>query len=95
MFDTLVIGIPDERLGQRVAAIVQPRDGASLDLAELDAVVRQHIAGYKVPRTVWLTDQIGRTPSGKADYRWARRFADERLAGRRRPPAAGRRELSR
>ena len=76
VFDTLVIGIPDERLGQSVAAIVQPRDGVSLDLADLEAVVRQHIAGYKVPRTVWLTDHIGRTPSGKADYTWARRFAD-------------------
>ncbi len=79
VFDTLVIGIPDERLGQRVAAIVQPRDGVSLDLADLEAVVRAHVAGYKVPRTVWLTDHIGRTPSGKADYAWARRFADEHL----------------
>jgi acyl-CoA synthetase (AMP-forming)/AMP-acid ligase II len=80
VFDTLVIGIPDERLGQRVAAIVQPRDGVTLDLADLEAVVRKHVAGYKVPRTMWLTDHIGRTPSGKADYTWARRFADEKLA---------------
>ncbi|HEX7992803.1 MAG TPA: acyl-CoA synthetase [Streptosporangiaceae bacterium] len=80
VFDTLVIGIPDERLGQRVAAIVQPREGVSLDAADLEAVVRKHSAGYKVPRTVWLTDHIGRTPSGKADYTWARRFADEKLA---------------
>jgi 3-oxocholest-4-en-26-oate---CoA ligase len=89
VFDTLVIGIPDERLGQRVAAIVQPRDGVSLDVADLEAVVRQHIAGYKVPRTVWLTDHIGRTPSGKADYTWARRFADERLAAATAAPTAG------
>ncbi len=91
VFDTLVIGIPDERLGQRVAAIVQPRDGVSLDVADLEAVVREHIAGYKVPRTVWLTDHIGRTPSGKADYTWARRFADERLtaAAPAATPAAG------
>ena len=34
----------------------------------------------KVPRTIWITDQIGRTPSGKADYGWARRFADDKLA---------------
>src|SRR5579859_585193 len=85
VFDSLVIGIPDERLGQRVAAIVQPRDGVSLDLADLDAVVRKHVAGYKVPRTVWLTDRIGRTPSGKADYTWARRFADGKLAVPARP----------
>jgi 3-oxocholest-4-en-26-oate---CoA ligase len=80
VFDTLVIGIPDERLGQRVAAIVQPRPGADLDLADLEAVVRKHVAGYKVPRTVWVTEEVGRTPSGKADYVWAKRFADEELA---------------
>lgn len=87
VFDSLVIGIPDARLGQRVAAIVQPRPGTDLDLAALEAVVRQHVAGYKVPRTVWLTDEIGRTPSGKADYVWARKFADAKLAAA--DPAAG------
>src|SRR6266567_4409251 len=87
VFDSLVIGIPDERLGQRVAAIVQPRPGADVDVAALEAVVRQHVAGYKVPRTVWLTDEIGRTPSGKADYVWARRFADQKLAADPAAPA--------
>ena len=90
VFDALVVGIPDERLGQRVAAIVQPRPGTDLDLAALEAVVRRHVAGYKVPRTVWLTDEIGRTPSGKADYVWARKFADAKLAAAADPgqPAA-------
>jgi acyl-CoA synthetase (AMP-forming)/AMP-acid ligase II len=80
VFDALVIGVPDERLGQRVAALIQPRDGQHVDLAGLEAHLRTQIAGYKVPRSVWLVEQIGRTPAGKADYRWARRFAEEQMA---------------
>jgi acyl-CoA synthetase (AMP-forming)/AMP-acid ligase II len=75
VFDVLVIGVPDERLGQRVAALVQPREGPAIDLAALDAHVRGQIAGYKVPRSIWLVDSIGRTAAGKADYGWAHRYA--------------------
>jgi acyl-CoA synthetase (AMP-forming)/AMP-acid ligase II len=59
---------------------VQPRDGHSIDLAALESHLRTQIAGYKVPRSVWLVEQIGRTPAGKADYRWARRYAEDQAA---------------
>jgi acyl-coenzyme A synthetase/AMP-(fatty) acid ligase len=74
VFDALVVGVPDERLGQRVAALVQLRPGAAAGSAALQAYVHGQLAGYKVPRTVWFVESIGRTVSGKADYRWARGY---------------------
>src|SRR5271166_4372499 len=77
VFDALVIGVPDERLGQRVAALVQLRPGAPADLGVLQEHVRRQLAGYKVPRSIWFVESVGRTVSGKADYGWARRYVAE------------------
>ncbi|HSS12059.1 MAG TPA: acyl-CoA synthetase [Acidimicrobiales bacterium] len=71
VWDATVIGIPDERWGQRVAAVVEPREGAALTLEDLQAHCRTKIAGYKVPRQLTLVTSVVRSPSGKPDYRWA------------------------
>jgi 3-oxocholest-4-en-26-oate---CoA ligase len=75
VFDVLVVGAPDERFGQRVVAIVQPRQGRRPTLEDVGDHVRTQIAGYKVPRQVHLVDEIRRHPSGKPDYRWAQEYA--------------------
>ncbi|MFI9075368.1 acyl-CoA synthetase [Streptomyces sioyaensis] len=76
VYDALVAGVPDERWGNRVAAVVQLRpEAAPLDLAAIQLHCRARLAGYKIPRAVVFTDQIRRSPSGKADYRWAKAVA--------------------
>jgi acyl-CoA synthetase (AMP-forming)/AMP-acid ligase II len=68
VFDALVVGVPDERWGERVTALVQPREGAEPTLEELVEHCRAHIAGYKVPRQLVLVAQMPRHASGKPDY---------------------------
>ncbi|MFF0433995.1 acyl-CoA synthetase [Streptomyces sp. NPDC004327] len=78
VYDALVAGVPDAKWGSHVAAVVQLRAGsAPLGLAAVQAHCRTRLAGYKVPRQLVLTDTIQRSPSGKADYRWARSVAVE------------------
>ncbi|WP_030719522.1 acyl-CoA synthetase [Streptomyces griseus] len=76
VYDALVAGVPDERWGNRVAAVVQLREGAdALTLDAVQAHCRTRLAGYKIPRALVHTDRIQRSPSGKADYRWAKAVA--------------------
>jgi fatty-acyl-CoA synthase len=82
VFDVVVVGVPDARFTERVAAIVQPRPGRTATLKGIATHCRSTIAGYKVPRELKLVDAIQRTPSGKADYRWAKQqFETEHAAG--------------
>ncbi len=75
VYDAVVVGVPHERFGEAVAAIVSLTPGAALDLEELSGHCRTSIAGYKVPRSLVIVDEVVRSPVGKADYRWARATA--------------------
>ncbi|MFG2256583.1 acyl-CoA synthetase [Streptomyces mirabilis] len=78
VYDALVAGVPDEKWGNHVAAVVQLREGAgSPSLEDIQTHCRGHLAGYKIPRQLVITDTIQRSPSGKADYRWARSVATQ------------------
>ncbi|MFF2008362.1 acyl-CoA synthetase [Streptomyces sp. NPDC058195] len=73
VYDVLVAAVPDPRWGNRVAAVVQLREGAAEpSLDQLQAHCRSRLAGYKIPRSLVIARTIQRSPSGKADYRWAR-----------------------
>ncbi|MFG3506754.1 acyl-CoA synthetase [Streptomyces sp. NPDC047821] len=77
VYDALVAGVPDPRWGHHVAAVVQLRTGAGRpSLEDIQGHCRTRLAGYKVPRQLVITDSIQRSPSGKADYRWARSVAE-------------------
>ena len=70
--DVIVVGAPDDRLGQTVAAVVQPAPGASPSADEIIAGVREKLAGYKAPRRIVFVDEIPRAPNGKSDLARAR-----------------------
>lgn len=77
VYDCVVAGRPSQRWGQEVVAIVQLREGAVATPAELTAEAAQHLARYKLPKVIVFRDRIQRSPSGKADYRWAKEQAGE------------------
>jgi len=75
VYDAVVVGRPSERWGQEVVAIVHLRDGMRAEPKELLETCAQHIARYKLPKDFVFLDHIVRSPSGKADYRWAKEQA--------------------
>lgn len=81
--DAVVFGVPDERFGHRVGAVVQWADGDTVDgkAGDFDAIgldLREHLAGFKIPVAFWAVHQVERHPSSKTDYGWARRLVADR-----------------
>jgi len=79
VYDCLVVGLPDDRFGQKVTAVLSIAEGASFDEAELNDHVRSKLAAYKAPRAIVLVDEVPRAANGKAGYKAAREIALERL----------------
>jgi acyl-CoA synthetase (AMP-forming)/AMP-acid ligase II len=63
--DAAVVGIPDQRWGEQVAAFIRPAPGSTPDEADLAAFCRQRLASFKVPRLWQMLDTLPMTPSGK------------------------------
>jgi acyl-CoA synthetase (AMP-forming)/AMP-acid ligase II len=68
VYDVLVVGVPDEKFGQAVAAVVQTREGETVELDELRDFLRATLSGYKLPRALTIVPEIPRNATGKAQY---------------------------
>jgi len=79
VFDALVVGVPDDRFGQKVVAVVAFRSEAHVNDDELAAHTKAHLSGYKVPREWVAVPACQRTPTGKPDYAWAKAAASTAL----------------
>ena len=75
VYDCVVAGRPSERWGNEVVAIVRVRPGYEVDDGSLRHEAERHIARYKLPKSIIYVDEVMRSPSGKADYRWAKQVA--------------------
>jgi len=80
VFDCLVVGMPDKKFGQKIVAVVSTVDNKQVNETELIENTRAKIAGYKLPKTILFTDEVQRAPNGKANYKWAKTFAEEQLS---------------
>lgn len=75
VYDCVVAGRPSERWGNEVVAVLRIREGYEATDEQLLTEASNHVARYKLPKEIVRVDEIVRSPSGKADYRWARSIA--------------------
>ncbi|HEX2040502.1 MAG TPA: acyl-CoA synthetase, partial [Acidimicrobiales bacterium] len=75
--DAVCVGVPDDRWGEAVTALVEPADGGVVDEGDVIGHVKARLAAFKAPKRVLVVDTIGRAPNGKVDYK---RLKDEAIA---------------
>jgi fatty-acyl-CoA synthase len=84
VYDCLVVGVPDDRFGERVVAVASLQPRSPTDDALPDDILRvaaDHVARYKLPKQILIVDRVQRAPNGKADYPWARQVAAAAATG--------------
>ena len=77
--DAVCVGIPDERFGEAICAVIEPADGATVNAEDVIIHVQGRLARYTAPRRVITVPSIGRSPAGKVDYKGLQRLAQEQL----------------
>jgi fatty-acyl-CoA synthase len=80
VYDCLVVGLKDEKFGQRVVAIASLESKGVLDEGELIDFTREQLSGYKLPKQVLFVEEVMRAPNGKANYKWAKEEAEKNLS---------------
>ena len=79
--DAVAVGVPDDKFGEAITAVVEADPGVELDTAAVIAHVKSKLASYKAPKHVVAVDTIGRAPNGKVDYKRLKALAADRVAG--------------
>ena len=77
--DAVAVGVPDEKFGEAITAVVESDDGTEIDEEALIAHVKSQLAAYKAPKRVLVIDTIGRAPNGKVDYKRLKQYACDQL----------------
>ena len=78
VYDCLVVGIKDDKFGQKVVAVVSLLSNTIINQADLIESTRGYISGYKLPKVIIFVEKIRRAPNGKADYKWANGVANQK-----------------
>ena len=79
VYDCLVVGLQDDKYGQRVVAIASLEENSALEEGELIDFTREQLSGYKLPKQILFVEEVMRAPNGKANYKWAKNEAQENL----------------
>ena len=80
VIDCLVVGVDDEKFGQRVTGVASLQEGSAADHDAIRQFTKTKLAAYKVPKQILIVDRVKRAPNGKADYVWAREQVEGALS---------------